>query len=155
VWWTRTYLAGWLIVALCGALTVSAPAAAKPKPRPQPKPSFLSGQFSGTVQEASPRPGTGKIRFLIARQSLSAVDIDVAEQCSEVIWIAVRDAPKTLRVPISGDGRFSYDKTILGDHLQLKGRLRGNHAIGTVFDSLTSGALSCSMPHASAFTAQH
>ena len=153
--WKRTYWAACVVAALCGGLVVSGPAMAKPKPNPKPKPSYVSGQFSGTVHGASTLPGTGKIRFLVARQGLSAVSIDVAEQCSEVLWIAVKDAPKALRIPVSGDGRFSYDRTVLGDHLQLKGRLHGNQATGTVFDSLTSGALSCSMPQASAFTAQH
>jgi hypothetical protein len=60
-----------------------------------------------------------------------------------------------VRIPIAGDGSFSYDKTVLGDHLTIKGRLRGNQATGTFFDALSSGTLACTMGHASNFTAKH
>jgi hypothetical protein len=131
------------------------PAAANHRPRPKPKLGWESGVFSGTVQATAPISGANKIRFLVSRQSLSAVTIDVPELCGYVLWIAVTDAPKAAHLPISGNGSFSYDKTVLGDHLQLKGRLHGNQATGTVSDSLTSGTLACATPHASAFTARH
>jgi hypothetical protein len=144
-----------LAAAVCAPLVVAGPAAAGHRPRPKPKSGYVSGVFSGTVQETAPIAGADKIRFLASRQSLSAVSIDVPELCSHIIWTALTDAPKALHIPISPNGSFSYDRTVLGDHLELKGRLRGNQATGTVFDSLTSGTLTCAMSHASAFTAQH
>ena len=147
----RAHLAACLAAALCAVAASSGPAAAKHKP----KAGYIGGLYSGTVVQTAPIPGEGKIRFLVSRQTLSALNIDVAELCSHIIWTAVADAPKTVRVPISGDGSFAYDKTVLGDHLEIKGRLHGNQATGTFFDSLSSGALTCAMPHASKFSAKH
>jgi hypothetical protein len=143
------------VAILCAALAAAGPAAAKHKARPKPRSGYVSGLFSGTVRETAPISGADKISFLVSRQSLSAVNVGVAELCSRIIWTAVTDSPKALQVPISGDGSFSYDRTVLGDHLRLKGHLHGNQATGTLFDSLTSGGLTCAMPHEAAFTASH
>lgn len=151
----RAHLAACLAAALCAVAASSGWAAAKPRPRPKPKAGYIGGLYSGTVIQTAPIPGAGKIRFLVSRQTLSALNIDVAELCSHIIWTTVADAPKTVRVPISGNGSFAYDKTVLGDHLEIKGRLHGNQATGTFFDSLSSGALTCAMPHASTFSAKH
>ena len=161
------YLAGLLIAATCAVCAMSAaPVAATAKPhhkhhhkhqhppKPKPTPTYGSGVYSGTVDQRAPNPVVTPIRFSVSGRTLSGLNVTMAEGCGYVLWITVTDAPKTVRVPIAADGRFSYDRTVLGDHLQIKGRVRGSQAAGTVFDSLTSGKLACAMPGVSPFTAK-
>ena len=96
----------------------------------------------------------GRITTIISGHTLSGLNVTVTELCGFVVTF-VTDAPKALRVPIAANGSFSYDKTVVGDHLGIKGRLRGNRAVGTFFDSLSSGTLGCSMAGVSPFTAKH
>ena len=148
----RAYVVGGLAAALCGLAAVPVPATAKRKPKP--KPAYVDGLYSGTLTGTAGLLGSGKIRFVVSRRTLSALTLDVAEKCGPISLTAVADAPKALRVAIASNGSFSYDKTVSGDHLTIKGRLRGNQAAGTVFDSLTSGTLVCTMGHAASFVAK-
>ena len=150
----RACLVGGLAAALSGLAAVPVPAAAKRKPKPKPKPAYVDGLYSGTLTDTAGLLGPGKLRFTVSRRTLSALSLDVAEKCGLISLAAIADAPKTLRVAIAPNGSFSYDKTVQGDHLTLKGRLRGSQAAGTLFDSLTSGTLVCTMGHSASFTAK-
>ena len=147
----RTYLVVCAAVAACLALV--APADARHKHRHKPKPVYISGVYSGTVSQRSPHPVSGPIRFAVSGRTLRGLSVTVAELCGQLLWTEVTDAPKALRVSVARDGSFSYDRSVLGDHLVVRGHLRGNHASGTVFHSLTTGELSCTMQTASPFTA--
>lgn len=150
----RTCLLAGLAAALCGLAALPGPAMAKHKPKPKPKPAYADGLYTGTLTGTAALLGSDKIHFLVSRRTLSALTLDVAEKCGPINLTAVTDAPKAVRVAIAANGSFSYDKTVLGDHVAIKGRLRGNQAAGTLFDSLTSGTLVCTMGRAASFTAK-
>ena len=150
----RRYLAGLLIAAVCAGGATAGPAAAKRKPKP-PQSAYRSGVYSGTVEQRMPDRIVTPIRFQVSGRTLSGLNVTMAEVCGFVLRITVTEAPKDLHVPIARDGSFSYDRTVLGDHLQIKGRARGRQAAGTLFDSLTSGQLACAMTAAAPFTAKH
>lgn len=148
---TRTYLT----CALAGALLASggSPALAA-RHKAKPKRAYADGVYVGTVTQRAPFSATGHIRFVVFHHTLSALSVQVAELCGKIIWTAVSDAPKALSVRVAPDGRFAYDRTVLGDHVQIKGRLRGSQAVGTFFDVLSSGTLTCTMGAPAAFSAR-
>ena len=150
----REYLAGLLVAVVCAAGAAAAPAAAKRKPKP-PKPAYASGAYSGSVEQHAPDRVVTPIRFVVSGRTLSGLNLTMAEVCGFVLRITVTEAPKNVRIPVAANGSFSYDRTVLGDHLEIKGRLRGSQAAGTVFDALTSGTLACAMSAVSPFTAKH
>jgi hypothetical protein len=143
-----------LAAALCALAAVPVPALAKHKTKPKPKPAYADGLYTGTLTGTAALLGSDKIHFLVSRRTLSALTLDVAEKCGPINLTAVTDAPRGFKLAIAPNGSFSYDRTVLGDHLAIKGRLRGNQAAGTLFDSLTSGTLVCTMGRAASFTAK-
>ena len=148
----RTYLLAGLAAALCALAAVPGPALAKH--RTKPKPAYADGLYTGTLTGTAPLLSSDKIHFLVSRRTLSALTLDVAEKCGPINLTAVTDAPRGFKLAIAPNGSFSYDKTVLGDHLSIKGRLHGKQAAGTLFDSLTSGTLVCTMGRAASFTAK-
>lgn len=146
----RPLLVGCLAGLACALSAAEALAAGHGKPRP----SYGVGAYTGKVTLPAPAVVPGTIAFVAARGSITALNLKVVELCGGTIWSLLGDTPKALRIPVSAAGNFSYDKTVSGDHLKLQGRLKGNRATGSVFDSLKTGTLVCTMGHAAAFTAQ-
>jgi len=143
-------------VLLCAAGATPALAAAKHRP----KPVYRSGAYTGSVTQLLPSAVTGRLPSTVTGQlsfdaspgALSAINVKVAELCGTLLWVVLGDAPTGVRVSVARNGSFFYDRTAAGDHLSIKGRIHGSLATGTLFESLTSGGLACTMVHPGTFS---
>ena len=131
------------------------PALATSRHRPTAGLAYSSGIFAGTIKQLLPSPATGQISFVVSSRSVTSLSLKVVERCAGLASVSVAETPKKLRIAVSRAGSFSYDRTVAGDHLSIRGHFHGHFAAGTVFDSLVSGGLSCTMIQPGTFSAAH
>lgn len=134
-----------------GAVTPSALAATTGPGSPAPRPN-VAGTYNGRVDQVQPKPYTGHIHFVVKHGELTGLRFRVGTLCG-VAWAVAKDQPPNFSVKVSSTGAFSYDRTVGGRQIKLKGTLKHNKARGTFFTAFTAGQNTCTMGKPASFTA--
>jgi hypothetical protein len=136
---------------LVGAPAASAQSSRTAAGSPTSRPHF-AGTYNGKINQSQPKPYTGHIHFVIAHGRLTDLRFRVGTLCG-VAWAEDTDAPPNFSVKISSAGAFSYQGTIAGRKIRLKGTLKANKAQGTFFTAFPFGQSTCTMGTAAPFIA--
>jgi hypothetical protein len=113
----------------------------------------VTGTYNGQINQQVPKPYTGHIHFVVRRGKITGLRFTAGTKCG-VLWVVDKDhALPTFPVKITSQGRFSYQGTVAGRLIQLKGMLKGNKAHGTLFQAFPWGQTTCTMGQAASFTA--
>jgi hypothetical protein len=112
-----------------------------------------SGTYNGQISQLLPQAYTGHIHFVIRRGKISDLRFTAGTMCG-AMWAIDKDhALPEFSLQLQPTGAFSYHGTIVGRVIRLRGRIIGNKAVGTFFQSFSASGLACTMGQAAAFTA--
>jgi hypothetical protein len=112
-----------------------------------------SGTYNGQVWQTLPKFNIGHIHFIIRRGTITELRFTVGTLCGPMWGIDKDHALPAFPVRLEPTGAFSYQGTVAGRVIRLQGRIIGNRAHGTFFQSFSTPGLTCTMGHAAAFTA--
>lgn len=138
-----------LVAAIACAGTLGAPAlAALPAQRPN-----LAGTYNGQINQLQPKAYTGHIHFVVSHGRLSGLRFSTGTLCG-LVWVVDTDHNLgTLSMRVGSDGAFSYQGTVAGRQIRLRGTFKGKRARGTFFTAFPWGQSTCTMGEAASFTA--
>jgi hypothetical protein len=112
-----------------------------------------SGTYNGQINQVQPKKYTGHIHFIVRHGRITALRFTAGTLCG-VLWVVDTDhALPTFPLRVTSRGAFSYRGTVGGRQIQLKGKLKGNRAHGTFFQTFPWGGTTCTMGQAASFTA--
>jgi hypothetical protein len=144
-----------LTVAVAAA-SVLAPAAAQAATGQPSKSNHLvnrSGTYNGQINQTAPNQYTGHIHFVVRRGKITGLRFTTGTLCGSM-WAVDKDHTLPIfPVKITSSGAFSYRGTVSGRVIKLTGKVEGNQAHGTFFQSFPLGQLTCTMGQAAPFTA--
>lgn len=112
-----------------------------------------SGTYNGQIDQVQPKKYTGHIHFIVRRGRIAALRFTAGTLCG-VLWVVDKDhSLPTFPLKVTSHGAFSYRGTVGGRLIELRGRLKGNQARGTFFQTFPWGQMMCTMGQAASFTA--
>jgi hypothetical protein len=112
-----------------------------------------SGTYNGAISQLLPHSYTGHIHFIVRGGKLTELRFTAGTTCG-AMWAIDKDhAVPDFPVRLRPTGASSYSGTVAGRVIRLDGRIIGNRAIGTFFQSFSASGLACTMGQAAAFTA--
>jgi hypothetical protein len=112
-----------------------------------------SGTYNGQLNQLLPKPFKGHIHFVVSRGNITKLRFTAETLCGTMTVIDKDHAVPDFPLKVKPTGAFSYKGTVAGRQIRLRGRIIGDKAQGTFFQSFTTSGLTCTMTHAAPFTA--
>jgi hypothetical protein len=112
-----------------------------------------SGTYNGRISQLMPQAYTGHIHFVVRQGKITDLRFTAGTMCG-AMWAIDKDhAVPDFPVALDSTGAFSYQGTVAGRAIRIRGTIIGNRALGTFFQAFSSSGLACTMGQAAAFTA--
>lgn len=112
-----------------------------------------SGTYNGQIWQTLPKFYIGHIHFVVSGGKIFDLRFTAGTMCGSLWAIDSDHAIPEFPLTLKPQGGFSYQGTVGGRVLRLRGRILGNRATGKFFQSFAMSALTCTMGQAAAFTA--
>ena len=112
-----------------------------------------SGTYNGEIWQTLPKFYVGHIHFIVSRGKISGLRFTAGTMCGALWAIDTDNALPDFPVALKPTGAFSYQGTVAGRVIRLRGKIFGNRAQGTFFQSFSTSGLTCTMGQPVAFTA--
>jgi hypothetical protein len=112
-----------------------------------------AGTYNGEIWQTLPKFHIGHIHFIISGGKIFDLRFTAGTMCGSMWAIDSDHAIPEFPLALKPMGSFSYQGTVAGRVLRLSGKISGNRAQGTFFQSFALSAVSCTMGQPAVFTA--